>query len=154
MFTVEIPTHSYLKKFVMHRFHSSTGRIDITTRQSYGIDLLKLFQKRNSFNSRKRVTSYNDRIIVNVSEYYSSAAGVYISDENIDVFNQKIKFDFEESLYDHLLILMTSRDGVKIEEEILRYLTFYNISEDELQLKSLIKDFYRWRKYRNYRIIK
>jgi hypothetical protein len=154
MITVTIPTHSYLKKFVLHRFQSTTGRIDVTTRRSYGIDLLKIFQKRTPFNPRKRSINYNDDITVNVSDYYASASGLFISNENIDLFNNKIKFDFEESLYDHLLILMTTREDVKIEEEILRYLRFYSISEDELMLKSVVKDFYRWRKNRKFLLVK
>jgi len=51
------------------------------------------------------------------------------------------------------MVNIASNKELEIETEILKYLAYFNINEEELKLDSLKKSFYRWRKQRNYLIL-
>lgn len=138
----------------MHRFIANNGRIYLTTQVGYGITILKIFQKKTPFDSKDVKINYTDKITLEFSDYFSSQSGLYISNKNIALFNAAIKDDFEESLFNHIMVNFISDKDVEIENEILKYLHYFNINEDELKLDTLKKSFYRWRKRRNYLLLR
>lgn len=150
MISVSFPVHSYIKKFLLHRFDSTTGRITATSTVGYGITILKIFQKKTPFDSKDVKINYSDKLTIEFSDYFSSQSGLYISNKNIALLNQAIKDDFENSLFNHIMINIISNKDLEIENEILKFLAYFNINEDELKLDTLKKSFYRWRKERNY----
>lgn len=152
MISVTVPVHSHIKKYLLHRFNSTTGRITASTQIGYGITILKIFQKKSPFDSKEVKVSYAEKISIEFSDYFSSHSGLYISNKNIALLNQAIKDDFEKSLFNHIMINIASNKDLEIETEILKYLAYFNINEEELKLDSLKKSFYRWRKERNYLI--
>ena len=112
-----------------------------------------IFQKKTPFDSKEVKTSYTDKISIEFSDYFSSHSGLFISNKNIALLNTAIKDDFEKSLFNHIMVNIASNKELEIETEILKYLAYFNINEEELKLDSLKKSFYRWRKQRNYLIL-
>ena len=154
MITISVPTYSYCKKFAIYRANSDNGYITISTRNSYGIFLLKIIQKNTIWTPNISLKNYNDELIFKLSEYYYTREGFFLSKQNIIFFNQAIKNEFENSLFDLITININRKIKTTIEEEILIFLKFYGIYEREITLDSLIKAYQRWRKRRNYMIIK
>lgn len=154
MITVTVPVHNFIKKFLLHRFDSTNGRITMTTQVGYGIAILKIFQKRTPFDSKDVNINYTELITIEFSDYFSSQSGLYISNKNIALLNQAIKDDFEKSLFNHVMINLISDKDLEIETEILKYLAYFNINEEDIKLDSLKKSFYRWRKARNFLLLR
>lgn len=154
MITVTVPVHSFIKKYLLHRFNSTTGRITATTQVGYGISILKIFQKKTPFDSKDVKITYFDMITIEFSDYFSSQSGLYISNKNIALLNAAIKDDFEEALFNHVMINLISDKELEIEKEILKFLAYFNINEDDLKLDTLKKSFYRWRIKRNYLLLR
>lgn len=152
--SITIPTYQYLRKFALHRYKSTTGRIQISKRRFVGLLLLSQLQKKNYQSEPAAKSCYNSKIVVDISEYYMKVGGIHMDVKNVDNFNNLLKFEFEENMYDHLLMVLVDNKNAIIEQEILKFLTFYNISEDEIKMESVKKDFYRWRQDRNIVIIK
>ncbi len=153
MVSISIPTHSYLKKYALHRANASSGLIKITSTTSWGITLLKILQKKASWEGKLKL-NYQDNITFHLSEFHYTREGFFLSKQNIQFFNQSIKDQFEESMFDFITINITGSVKTNIEDQIQTYMTFYNISESERSLESLIKAYQRWRKSRNYLLVK
>jgi len=153
MVSISIPTHSYLKKFALHRANATTGIIKISSTTSWGITLLKILQKRATWEGKLKL-NYQDEIIFHLSEFHYTREGFFLSKQNIQFFNQSIKDQFEESMFDFVTISITGTVKTNIEEQIQTYLHFLDITESERSLESLIKAYQRWRKSRNYMLLK
>jgi len=154
MITIVVPTHSYLRKFAQHRANSQTGNIRVSTSKSWGIALWKILSRREFRRDARRQLDYEDQIVLEISEYMYSRSGFTLTDENVFLFNRHLKSQFEEALFDHITINITSDFKTNIEQQIITYLNFYNITERERSLDSLLKAYQRWRTSRNYLLIK
>ncbi len=153
MVSISVPTHTYLKKYALHRANAQNGLIKITSTTSWGITLLKILQKRASWESKLKL-NYNDQITFHLSEFHYSREGFFLSKQNIQFFNQSIKDQFEDGLFDFITINVTGNQRTNIEEQIQVYLSFFGITENERTLESLVKAYQRWRNQRNYKLIK
>lgn len=151
-----IPTNAYLRKYLMHTINNFKGIIEVNQSTAEGIILLKMFQKKNYDSARDRAKSngYDSTIKVIFSDFYLKSAGLFLSSENIALFNKTIKKNFEAALFDYLLICKLKDINCNYEEEILRFLSLYHITEEELKLDAIKKAFYRWRDERNWQLIK
>jgi hypothetical protein len=154
MITISVPTQTFLRKFALHRANSQNGHIDISTTRSYGIHLLKVLQKRASWEPKEKLKDYPDELIFKISELYYSHEGLFISKQNIIFFNQVLKSEFEDQLFDFITINISRKIKTTIEDEMSTYLQFYGITETEKTLDSLLKAYQRWRRERNYLIVK
>jgi hypothetical protein len=154
MITISVPTHSFLKKFLIHRANSPDGIISVSTLNSYGIHLLKILQKKAEWEPKESIKDFKDRIEFKLSEFFYSHSGFYISKQNIIFFNQVIKSEFDDHIYDMVTLNIAREYKTTIEREIQIALNFYGISEVDRSMESMIKAYQRWRNMRNYLLIK
>jgi len=154
MITITVPTHAFLKKFILHRAASPNGVITLSTLNSYGIHLLKILQKKASWEPRESIKGFQDELTFKLSEFFYTREGFYLSKQNIIFFNQTIKSEFDDHIYDMVTINIARQFKTTIEREILIALNYYGISEDERSMDSMIKAYQRWRNMRNYKVIR
>lgn len=154
MITITVPTHTFLRKFIQHRANSTDGIINVSTLNSYGIHLLKILQKKAQWEPRESLKDFQDHIEFRLAEFFYTREGFYTSKQNIIFFNQVIKSEFDDHIYDMVTINIAREYKTTIEREIQLVLNYYGISETERSMDSMIKAYQRWRNVRNYKIIK
>jgi hypothetical protein len=152
MVSIVIPTHAYLKKYAFH-LANSRGVIQISSADNWGILLLKILQKKASWEPNEKL-KFEDEITFGITEFFYSKTGFFISKQNINFFNNSLQSQFEEALFVQATINLTGSFKTTIEEQIQSYLCFYNITENEKSLDSLLKAYQRWRKEHNYKLIR
>jgi hypothetical protein len=154
MITISVPTHAFLKKFILHRANSLDGFVTVTTLNSYGIYLLKVLQKTAQWEPKESIKDFKDQLNFQLSEFFYTREGFYLSKQNIIFFNQIIKSEFDDHIYD--LTTMNIGRGIKttIEQEILHSCNYYGITEADRSMESMLKAYQRWRNVRNYKIIR
>lgn len=155
MISIQVPTQGYLRKFLLARAGSADGRIVVSNTNTWGILLWKILSRR-PYRIANIKRQYDSQVTFLLSEFFYSRSGFELTDDNIAIFNRYLKSQFEEALFDFLTINLTmpSNDRPTIDSLILTYLEFYNISENERSLDSLVKAYQRWRNARNYRMIR
>jgi hypothetical protein len=155
LITVQVPTTSYLRKFALHRANAKKdGRIIVRNVNSIGITMWKILSRKTYRVDQRIKTEYPTHITFLISEYMYSRSGFELTDSNITIFNRFLKSQFEEGLFDFITINISSVQKSTIDEMIMTYLEYYGINENERSLESLLKSYQRWRKARNYRLIK
>lgn len=152
--TITVPTHSFLKKFIQHRSNSVDGIIEVSTLNSYGIHLLKILQKKAQWEPRESIKDFTDNIEFKLAEFFYTREGFFTSKQNIIFFNQVIKSEFDDHIYDMITMNIAREYKTTIEREIQLALNFYGITEAERSMESMIKAYQRWRNVRNYKVIK
>lgn len=154
MINISVPTHEFLKKFLIHRANSQDGFITVSTLNSYGLHLLKVLQKKANWEPKDSIKDFKAKVDFRLTEYFYSREGFYISKQNIIFFNQIIKSEFDDHIFD--MVTMNISRGIKttIELEISIALNFYGITEVDRSMDSMIKAYQRWRNVRNYKIIR
>jgi hypothetical protein len=88
---------------------------------------------------------YNSHINFEISFRYMESTGHYINEHNIYIFNKFLKLQFDDSLFHHISINIESGYADNIEDQMLTFLDYYDIFEDEKSLEGLIKSYQRWR---------
>lgn len=156
MISIQVPTEPYLRKFLLSRAGSNDGRIILSNTNSYGIVLWKILTRKPYRVDNRLTNQYSSHITFMLSEDFYNRSGFCLSDTNIHIFNRFLKTSFEESLFDYLTINLTQIGGErpKIETLILRYCSFYNITDKEKSLDALLKSYQRWRADRKYILIR
>ena len=99
MITISVPTQTYLKKYALFRCNSQNGHIEVTTTHSYGVTLLKVLEKKASWEPKQKLKGLEDTLSFKISEFYYSHAGFYLSKQNFIFLNEVIQSDFEDALF-------------------------------------------------------
>ena len=154
MITITVPTHTFLKKFILHRANSTDGKIEVSTLNSYGIHLLKILQKKAQWEPKESIKDFQANLEFKLSEFFYTREGFYLSKQNIIFFNQTIKSEFDDHIYDMVTLNISREYKTTIEREIQIALNYYGISETDRNMESMIKAYQRWRNVRNYMVIK
>ncbi len=154
MITISIPTKTYLKKFLLHRANSQDGFITLSTVNSFGIHLLKILQKKARWEQKEKLKDYPDHVNFKIPEFIYTREGFFLSRQNIIFFNQAIKSEFEDHIFDQVTVNINREIKTTIEREISICMQFYGISESEKSMESTIKAYQRWRSERNYLLMK
>ncbi|MFK5893745.1 MAG: hypothetical protein QM504_11045 [Pseudomonadota bacterium] len=149
-----MPTHSFLKKFLLHRANSTDGVIEVSTLNSYGIHFLKVLQKKASWEPKESIKDFHDHIEFRLSEFFYTREGFYLSKQNIIFLNQIIKSEFDDHIYDMVTMNIQREYKTTIEREIQIGMNYYGIPEGDRSMDSMIKAYQRWRNVRNYMVIK
>ncbi|NQU54363.1 MAG: hypothetical protein HQ522_17700 [Bacteroidetes bacterium] len=143
-----------MKKFLIHRANSQDGFITVSTLNSYGIHLLKVLQKKAQWEPKGSIKDFHEQLEFKLSEFFYIREGFYLSKQNIIFFNQIIKSEFDDHLYDMVTMNIAREYKTTIEREIQIGLNFYGILETDRSMESMIKAYQRWRNERNYMVIK
>lgn len=154
MVEISVPTHTYLKKFILHRANSHEGIIRISSLNSYGIYMIKILQKKASWEPKESIKDFKDELKFKLTEFFYAREGFFLSKQNIIFFNQVIKSEFDDHIYDAVTLNISREYKTSIEREILILLNYYGITEADRSLDTMIKAYQRWRKERNYKIIR
>jgi len=148
MISIRVPTYSYLKKFAQARYSSGKDNICVSTSKSPGIVMWKILNRKNYRPFKTIDPHYDTHLVFMISERFYNNSGFFLSAENTFIFNRYLKHQFDESMFDHITINAYSGLSSNIERQILDYLEYYNISESERSLCSILKKFQRWRNER------
>lgn len=79
-----------------------------------------------------------------VKEYHYLRNGVFIDNRTAWLFNELVDNMFKEELYCHIIINKFSHESQYL-ESIRNFLNVYNITEEDLKLESVYRDFKRKR---------
>jgi ASC-1-like (ASCH) protein len=148
MVSIVIPTQSYLKKYLLRESKTTDGVLRVTTNEFWGIVILKILQKRASYESKPK-EKYNDILSMDISEFFYDREGLFLSRQNISFYNNFLQDTFQNAMFNHITINMIGPNKTTIEKEIKAYLSFYNITEHERSLETVLRAYGRWREDRN-----
>jgi len=154
MITISVPTHTFLKKFLLHRANSQDGFLTVSTLNSYGIHLLKILQKKAQYEPKESLKDFTDHLDFKLTEFFYTRDGFYISKQNIIFFNQVIKSEFDDHIYDMVSLNVQREYKTTIEREITIALAYYGITEVDRSMETMLKAYQRWRNERNYKIVR
>lgn len=154
MISISVPSHAYLRKFLVHRANSKDGHIVVSTLTSYGIHLIKNLQRKAIYEPRLNISGFKDHIDFKLSELIYTRSGIHLSKQNIFFFNQAIKSEFDDHIYEHALMNILTNPNTTIEKEISFALHFYGISEADRTMETMLKAYQRWRKERNMLLVR
>lgn len=141
MVTIDIPVSSYVKKF-MTTLYGDNYTLSLTDTLGNAISAL-LMKKTNNFNSlykKERECVYTIRI----SFSKMKNEGCIISKNNIHLIGQFCDKYFRETIF--LAILTNSNNGKdNVKDTMRKALGTYNITEDDIALDTLYRDYLRKR---------
>jgi hypothetical protein len=142
-FPVSNHVHKYLIK--MH----GTDHIQVSRNHFIGMIILNLHSKTFS-RPPKRKKSLVKIFKVDISEFYFSRNGLFLHPDHAIIFNDTIDGIFRDEVYKNALI-RKAKDEHKIIQSMRDHLEIYDITEDDIKLDSLYRDFKR--KKENYQKI-
>jgi hypothetical protein len=143
--SIQVPVYKYLKKFAETRYANHNNQIMVSTAKSPGIVMWKILTRKNYRPFAMANSYYNANLEFLISERFYNNSGFFLSPENTFIFNRYLRHQFEESLFDHITINAYCGFSNNIENQILTYLDYYNITESERSLESILKKYQRWR---------
>ncbi|MDO6813808.1 hypothetical protein [Tenacibaculum soleae] len=136
--TETIPVADHVFRYLVHKYGSDTiiaERSDIV-----GSIILSSLNRNNDLGISKK--KYSKSIKVVIKDYQYLKNGVFVSVKKGQVFNKIIDKMFRGELYSHCFINKKLHDDAYI-KIIRQFLDIYNISEDELKVASIYRDFKR-----------
>ncbi len=152
MVSIVIPTHTFIRKYVVHHSNTHDGVIHVSSTDCWGIMMLKILQKKASWEPNLKL-KYEDNITIKISEFFYSKTGFYLSKQNITFFNTFLQSQLEDALFYHITTNKTGPHKTVIEKEIQSYLSLFGINENDKSLDSLLRAYSRWKKDHKYLII-
>lgn len=133
-----IPVSDHVYKYLLKLCGSD--HID-ASRSTYIGSLVLSLQGRNC-DVRPGKKKYTKLFKARISESYYSKTGLHITSENAQLFNEQIDKKFRDELFRNML--MNSHLEEKLFLKSMRtYLDFYDITEDDIKVESLYRDFKR-----------
>lgn len=153
LITLNVPTHSYLRKFALHRYNSQNGAIHVKNTNSTGILLFKILSRKPFRVQKRNISAFNSSITLIGSYDQLRRSGFELTDESIMAFNRFLKSQFEETLFDFLTINRLGDKKANVEQLILLFCAYYDVHEHERSLESLVKAYQRWLYDRNLKVV-
>lgn len=136
--TQNIPVANHVYKFLVAR--CGTDSIEANRNGWIGSLVLSLHSRNTDI--LKRSTNYNKIFKVTISESYYQKLGMHISIENAQLFNDMVDKIFRDELYCHAILNRMDNKSLYL-EAIRKFLEAYNITEDDIKLDTLYRDFKR-----------
>lgn len=140
--SIEIPTKSYIKAYLLHRFQ---GKVLLNQENVYGNKLYDLLQHPiNEEGKRFSTVRYNDRMRVYISRHVFMHRGCHLNETNIKNFNNFVEDDIKDK-YRFLMDIFVDINPTFQQhlESVRRHL---GIDIDAWSDDSMKKDYYRYRK--------
>ena len=136
--TQNIPVADHVYKYL--RKLCGTDHIE-ANRNSYVGSLVLSLQGRN-YDVGVSTHKFTRIFKAQVNECYYSKTGMFITSENAQLFNDQIDKKFRDELYRYMI--MNRHLEEKLFMKTMRaYLDFYDITEDDIKLDTLYRDFKR-----------
>jgi hypothetical protein len=136
--TENIPVADHVYKYLVHKNGSDTITADRS--DIFGIIILSSLNK--NLDLRIQKTSFSKTIKVVIKEHHYLKNGVFVGIKRGQVFNKLFDKMFRNELYAHCKrIKQTHEDNYY---KIIRsFLDIYNITEDDLKIETIYRDFKR-----------
>jgi hypothetical protein len=136
--TESIPVADHVYKYLVKRYGSDT--VTATRNDIIGNIVLSSLNRNSDIKLAK--PKFNKVFNVVIKENHYLRNGVFIGVKHGQVFNNMVDKLFRDEMYFHVFI-NNSEDKAKFLEGIRKYLSLYDITEDDIKLESLYRDFKR-----------
>lgn len=145
--TESIPVADHVYKYLVKRYGGNT--LTATRNDIIGNIVLSSLNRNSDIKLAK--PKFNKLFHVVIRENHYLRNGVFIGVKHGQVFNSMVDKLFRDEMYFHVFI-NNSEDKDKFLDGMRKYLNFYDITEDDIKLESLYRDFKR--KKEEYNLIK
>ncbi len=139
--TVKFPIRSYLKKMIAGSNSVEPFKISVK-RCHFSAIILEPLQKEKIKIPEVEKIRWNDELICSFDSETLKEKKFWVSFEAINLIDFRLKALFDQMLIDHINM---NRHRGTIEDNILMFLEYYEISEDDLSVETAQKMYYRAR---------
>ncbi len=136
--TQNIPVADHVYKYLKVR--CGADHIKASRDTTFGSLALSLLGRNNDMRPKK--VKYSKCFKVTVPESAYQKLGMYISPENAQLFNDQVDRLFREDLFFHVIINKGISSKMYL-NSIRSFLEVYDISEDDLKIDTVYRDFKR-----------
>lgn len=136
--THNIPVADHVYKYL--RTRCGTDHLVASRNNTFGNLILSL-QTRNP-DVKPKKTAYTRVFQVTVREDSYRRKGMFVTSENAQLFNDQVDRMFREELFFHVVI-NKGNDNEMYLNSIRKFLQVYDITEEDIKLDSLYRDFKR-----------
>jgi hypothetical protein len=136
--TQNIPVADHVFKY-LEKICGST-HID-ANRSTYVGSLVLSLQGRN-YDVRVSKKKYTKIFKADISECYYGKTGMFITSENAQLFNDQVDKKFRDELF-RMMLMNRHLDKKLFLQSMRSYLDFYGITEDDIKIETLHRDFKR-----------
>ncbi len=152
--TIEIPTKSYLRKFIAVGFGSD---IKLTERNWIGVLVLNILKRKTfknpSYDYKRYNFTYNDSLTFKVHLDKTYRYGCVLLDPQKYYINRSIDGIFKDEIIKQGLINQSAYN-IDFKTSILNILEAYDITEEELNYETIRKHYNRnYKKFQNRMIL-
>lgn len=137
---IKVPTDTYLIKYLMHRF--LTDPIVVTKKDTIGHYLTKMVQNYGTDN-KKYQHNYQTHIEFFLPLEYLTRYGCYLSPEAINDFNEFLKREFYNDLFNYIEVARRYDPDILIKDATFDFMNKYGITEQEKSFDALKKAYQR-----------
>lgn len=138
MIVISIPVKTHVKKYLQKRY----GTVHTITKKSFiGLFLLNILEKKIEKPTLDHVT--NDKYELTIPESYFSTKGFTIPQSKLKFISICLERLFLEDFYNAIDIDMQKANPNAM-QSIKFFLKYYNISENELKLESMYRNYQRY----------
>lgn len=149
--TIHFPVSAHVKKYLLKKTVTRPNGVYFLDRKdAVGKIILNLLRKKNGqwHPSNQKLPEVFQ---VHITENYAVKSGIYLPPEKINEFNSIIDKEFREAMYQFMIINVSQSKGKFYKQEMERFLSFYDITEDDFSFDSFLRDFKRKKvNYDNY----
>jgi hypothetical protein len=136
---INIPVSDHVHKYLITKY--GKGPFTATRRSVVGSVILSMLSKNNDIRHDKN--RYNSKVFsAIIKEDHYLRNGVYIDYRTSKIFNDIVDKMFKEELYCHVIINKFTHKSQYL-DCIRNFLKVYDITEEDLKLESVYKDFKR-----------
>jgi hypothetical protein len=138
IFEQTILVKSYLLKFLSKRV--PTDPFILTERNRYGIFIINMLRHSDVIRTHHKyeIKEKTDKLRIRIKEHYERAYGINISAWHQWQFNNMLRDEFQDRMLEYVTSRNSGRKG-DIKNALQDFLDIYDISEDDLPFRTLIK---------------
>ncbi|TXK73937.1 hypothetical protein [Mesonia sp. HuA40] len=138
--TQHIPVANHVYKYLVKRCGSDT--ITANRNTFIGCLITTLHSRNNDLRKKQSVKKYTKTFNIVVPYHLYGKNGVYITEVNAQLFNTMIDRMFREEIYAHIMICNITNQTMFL-KSLKSFLEIYEISEEDIKLETLYRDFKR-----------
>jgi len=139
---VKIPIRPYLKKFISHYAESEPFQIRLTRCHISAIMMEALKKDRVKCGTKEK-KHLSDWLTIRQSSTVMREAKFWWDEETILIIDHRLKSLFDQQLIDYITICNQAKGDIK--KSIIDFMNYYEMSEDDISVETLIKMYYRAR---------
>ena len=136
--TQNIPVADHVYKYLV----KICGCDHIQANRSTYIGSLILSLQGRNYDVRLSKKKFRKIFKADVSECYHEKTGMFISKENAQLFNDQVDKKFRDELF-RAMLMNRHLDEKLFSKSMRHYLDFYEITEEDIKIESLYRDFKR-----------